>query len=311
MYPEKVKTVFKQISNDVYNQFKILINNRDIIKKDLIPLSLLFCKSSNFGKVKVFYDINSNPKFEKNENLFNFLKNTFILSILTEIFLLNNIGEIHVNIDNNEILTITENLANKFINSFFKDKSSLTNEEYLKKFRIATKEFGWIFNQNGIKKSINKDEKFTFKMYNNLNGVESDLKNLKDDLFNILNDKYIISQEDFNEIFNENKETNKKEIEEDFYIAHDSTNGLGEFNVGFNDSKVKNKNIENNNVINEDFYIAHDSTNGLGGFNVDFYENDINDKNIENNDNIDNNNIINEDFYIEHDSTNGLNAYDE
>ena len=130
-FPEKVKNVFKKISNDVYNKFKILIN-REITKKDLIPLGLLFCKSSNFGKVKIFYDINSSPNFEKNENLFNFLKNMFILSILTENFLLINVGEKHINIDNNEILTIAENLSNKFLNDFFKNKNVLTNEEYKK-----------------------------------------------------------------------------------------------------------------------------------------------------------------------------------
>jgi hypothetical protein len=165
MYPEKVKNVFKIISKDVFNQFKILIN-RDVVKKDLIPLGLLFCKSSNFGKVKILHDINASPKFEKNENLFNFLKNMFILSILTENFLLNNVGEKHVNIDNNEILTISENLSNKFLNDFFKNQNTLTNEEFLKKFKIKTNEFGWIFNPNGIKKSMNKEEKF--KMVNKM-----------------------------------------------------------------------------------------------------------------------------------------------
>lgn len=258
MYPEKVKNVFKIISKDVYDQFKILIN-RDVVKRDLIPLGLLFCKSSNFGKVKILYDINASPKFEKNENLFNFLKNMFILSILTENFLLNNVGEKHVNIDNNEILTISENLSNKFLNDFFKNKNTLTNEEYLKKFKIKTNEFGWIFNPNGIKKSINKEEKFAFKMYNNLNILENDIKNIKNDLNDILKDK-----DNFFENVNEFDNNNNKIEQEDFYLVHDSTNGIGEYDVEFYENK-KNKNQNNNNniEINEDLYVVHDSTNGL------------------------------------------------
>jgi hypothetical protein len=254
MFPEKVKNTFKKISNDVYNKFNVLIN-RNVLKKDLIPLGLLFCKSSNLGKVKIFYDINSSPNFEKNENLFNFLKNMFILSILTENFLLINVGEKHFNIDNNEILTIAENLSNKFLNDFFKNKNVLTNEEYLKKFKIKTNEFGWIFNPNGIKKSINKDEKFAFKMFNNLNALENDLKGVKNDLNDILKDDYL---EDSNE-------NNNKEIKnEDFYLVHDSTNAIFEFDADFNENETENKNINNNNNINnEDFYLEHDSTNGL------------------------------------------------
>ena len=262
MYPEKVKNVFKIISKDVYNQFKILIN-RDVVKKDLIPLGLLFCKSSNFGKVKILYDINASPNFEKNENLFNFLKNMFILSILTENFLLNNVGEKHVNIDNNEILTISENLSNKFLNDFFKNKNILTNEEYLKKFKIKTNEFGWIFNPNGIKKNIDKDEKFTFKMVNNLNVLENDLKDIKNDLNDILKDNLL---ENTNEFDNNNNNINEKE---DFYLVHDSTNGIGDYDVDFYDNEKNIKNTENNNdnnENNEDLYVVHDSTNGLSDF---------------------------------------------
>ena len=181
----------------------------------------------------------------------------FILSILTENFLLINVGEKHINIDNNEILTIAENLSNKFLNDFFKNKNVLTNEEYLKKFKIKTNEFGWIFNPNGIKKSINKDEKFAFKMFNNLNALENDLKGVKNDLNDILKDDYLINQEDSNE--NNNNIKN-----EDFYLVHDSTNAIFEFDADFNENETENKNIiNNNNINNEDFYLEHDSTNGL------------------------------------------------
>ena len=177
----------------------------------------------------------------------------FILSILTENFLLINVGEKHINIDNNEILTIAENLSNKFLNDFFKNKNVLTNEEYLKKFKIKTNEFGWIFNPNGIKKSINKDEKFAFKMFNNLNALENDLKGVKNDLNDILKDDYLINQEDSNE--NNNNIKN-----EDFYLVHDSTNGIFEFDADFNENETKKI---DNNIKNEDFYLEHDSTNGL------------------------------------------------
>ena len=260
MYPEKVKNVFKIISKDVFNQFKILIN-RDVVKKDLIPLGLLFCKSSNFGKVKILHDINASPKFEKNENLFNFLKNMFILSILTENFLLNNVGEKHVNIDNNEILTISENLSNKFLNDFFKNQNTLTNEEFLKKFKIKTNEFGWIFNPNGIKKSMNKEEKF--KMVNKMNVLENDLKDIKNEMNDILKEKENLIENEFDS----NKINNNNNIkEEDFYLVHDSTNGIGDFDVDFSENEPKENdenNSDDNNEINEDLYVVHDSTNGV------------------------------------------------
>ena len=50
-----------------------------------------------------------------------------------------------------------QNLLNKFNESFFEDKESLTYDEYKNKFKNKENGFGWIFNSKGIRFMLEKN----------------------------------------------------------------------------------------------------------------------------------------------------------
>jgi hypothetical protein len=192
----------------LFEKYKILKNN-NIVKKDIIPLGLIFCRSSNKGKIQILYDLNSNPNFEKNDILFQFLKNIFLLCLIAEYSTKKSFDEKFSEEDNNEIIKISEDLANKFLSEFFKDKNEIDYKDFEKKFKIKTNDFGWIFNPNGIRNKIK-----------NIKNLKNDLTNLtikENDI--ILNNDIIINDEDIKikknviieDIKEETKNDNKNE----------------------------------------------------------------------------------------------------
>ena len=209
MFSENIQKKFIQISNMLFEKYKILKNN-NIVKKDLIPLGLMFCKSSNKGKIQILYDLNSNPNFEKNDILFKFLKNIFLLCLIAEYSTKKSFDEKFSEEDNNEIIKISEDLANKFITEFFKDKNVIENKDFEKKFKIKTNDVGWIFNPNGIRNKINKIKKLKNDL-TNLTTKENDIILNNDIIINddIKNKKNVIIEDIKEETKNDNKNEKK------------------------------------------------------------------------------------------------------
>ena len=132
-------------------------------------MGMLFCLSTNIGKIKLLFDLfaNEEKKFTKSEELNEFLLTMFICSSYALVNSLYKLGKNHDDINkisNDEMAKLlnaselkdNQNLLEKFNETFFEDKESLTYDEFKNKFKNKEKGFGWIFSSKGIRFMLEK-----------------------------------------------------------------------------------------------------------------------------------------------------------
>ena len=173
---ENLQSSFIDNFREIYKCLELKLNQHfnekksdRIKKKHILAIAMLFCISSNIGKIKLLFDLFSNDekKFVKSENLDEFLLTMFLSSSYALINSRYKLGKNHDDIEklgNDEMTKIlnvcelkdNQNLLKKFNELFFEEKESLTYEEYKKKFKNKDKGFGWIFNPKGIRFMMEK-----------------------------------------------------------------------------------------------------------------------------------------------------------
>ena len=166
---DNFREIFKCLElklNQNYNEKKY---NR-ITKKHILAMGMLFCLSTNIGKIKLLFDLfaNEEKKFTKSEELNEFLLTMFICSSYALVNSLYKLGKNHDDINklsNEEMAQLLnaselkdiQNLLSKFNESFFEDKESLTYDEFKNKFKNKENGFGWIFSSKGIRFMLEKN----------------------------------------------------------------------------------------------------------------------------------------------------------
>ena len=130
---------------------------------------MIFCLSTNIGKIKLLFDLfaDEEKKFKKSEELNEFLLTMFISASYALVNSLYKLGKNHDDINkisNDEMAKLlnaselkdNQNLLEKFNETFFEDKESLTYDEFKNKFKNKEKGFGWIFSSKGIRFMLEK-----------------------------------------------------------------------------------------------------------------------------------------------------------
>ena len=165
---DNFREIFKCLElklNQNYNEKK-----RDRMKKKhILALGMIFCLSTNIGKIKLLFDLfaDEEKKFKKSEELNEFLLTMFISASYALVNSLYKLGKNHDDINkisNDEMVKLlnaselkdNQNLLEKFNETFFEDKESLTYDEFKNKFKNKEKGFGWIFSSKGIRFMLEK-----------------------------------------------------------------------------------------------------------------------------------------------------------
>ena len=172
-FNEKNVCLFKQIYMNIFRTLQFKLNkelNEDAIRKiNLIPIGLLYCKSTNIDRVKLFFDLfkNEDEKFCKSELLNDYLLSNFLISSYCILKVRKDLGDNdqfgHFKMENiAEIVkyckfTDCQNLV-KFFNDNFFDEEELTWIEFKRKFntKIKNHSFCWIFSTRGIRNYLEK-----------------------------------------------------------------------------------------------------------------------------------------------------------
>ena len=166
---DNFREIFKCLElklNQNYNEKK-----RDRMKKKhILALGMIFCLSTNIGKIKLLFDLfaDEEKKFKKSEELNEFLLTMFISASYALVNSLYKLGKNHDDINkisNDEMAKLlnaselkdNQNLLEKFNETFFEDKESLTYDEFKNKFKNKEKGFGWIFSSKGIRFMLEKN----------------------------------------------------------------------------------------------------------------------------------------------------------
>lgn len=169
------------ISNDVFiNIFKALTeklsqhlnvdNEGAIIKKNIIPIGLLFCHSSNIDKIKLFFDIfaNEEKQFVSSNDLNRFLVCLFLIPSYCMLKARKIVGSNHQKIgalSSTEITEIVqtcelkdiENLMKLTNEQLFNNKSGYDWEEFKTLFKDEKNGYGWMFSPQGIRRQLEEN----------------------------------------------------------------------------------------------------------------------------------------------------------
>ena len=174
---EELTSIFKDV---FINIFKALIDklsqhlNKDIegaiTKRNLIPLGLIFCHSSNIDKIKLFFDIFSNEEkqFISSNELNDFLVCLFLIPSYCILKARKVVGSTHEKIgalNTSEITEIVEtcelkdieNLMKLINEKLFNNKSGYEWEEFKMLFENENSGLGWIFSSQGIRKKLEEN----------------------------------------------------------------------------------------------------------------------------------------------------------
>ena len=166
-------SLFKQIYINIFKTLQYKLNKElkkyEIKKSNIIPIGLLFCKSNNIDKVKLFFDLfkNDNGKFCKSELLDDYLLSNFLISSYCMLKVRKDLGDNEkFRIVRSESIAMIVNYCQfsdcqnlvKYFNDKFFDKEELTWPEFKKKFntKIKNHSFGWIFSSRGIRNYLEK-----------------------------------------------------------------------------------------------------------------------------------------------------------
>ena len=161
-----MREVYNSLVKKLNQHYKENNPNR-ILRRNILGMGILYCLSSNIGKIKILFDIfSSDDKFTKSEELDDFLLTLFILSsyaiIAARIKVAKSSNKFKP-LSNDELreaigtseLADCENLLQFFNQNFF-DKEDFTYEEFKDKFNDQNNGFGWIFIPQGIRLMLEK-----------------------------------------------------------------------------------------------------------------------------------------------------------
>ena len=164
-----MREVYNSLVKKLNQHYKENNPNR-ILRRNILGMGILYCLSSNIGKIKILFDIfSSDDKFTKSEELDDFLITLFILSsyaiIAARIKVAKSSNKFKP-LSNDELreaigtseLADCENLLQFFNQNFF-DKEDFTYEEFKDKFNDQNNGFGWIFIPQGIRLMLEKHNK--------------------------------------------------------------------------------------------------------------------------------------------------------
>ena len=140
---------------------------KSLKKLVIISIGLLFCKSSNRSKVNFFFNLflNENGRFEKSQDLEDFLFFLFIIPSTCSLRVVKKLGDRYekiTKIDDESYLKLLDafeikdilRLKDIFIKNFFLGGKTLTKTEF--EFKFVNEDFGWIFSTNGIRENLEK-----------------------------------------------------------------------------------------------------------------------------------------------------------
>lgn len=166
------ETIFKEMFMELFKSLKLKFKqnykdeNKNITKRDLICLGILFCKASNIKKIKLFFDIFKNEKeqFVPSEELEEYLLSSFLISSYCLISARKRLSQTNPTIPEfsfNELKILLENsqledcqsLVKYFNHNFFFHKKTFSWNEFKQKFK-GDNNFGWIFSTKGIRKKL-------------------------------------------------------------------------------------------------------------------------------------------------------------
>jgi len=156
-----MREVYNSLVKKINQHYKENNPNR-ILRRNILGMGILYCLSSNIGKIKILFDIfSSDDKFTKSEELDDFLLTLFILSsyaiIAARIKVAKSSNKFKP-LSNDELkeainvseLGDCEKLLEVFNEKFF-NKESFNYEEFKEKFVDQNNGFGWIFCPQGIR----------------------------------------------------------------------------------------------------------------------------------------------------------------
>ena len=130
-------------------------------------MGLLFCKSSNIGKLKLLFDILSDDKkqFTKSEAIDELIMSLFLISSYCMITARVKIGKNNSKLPElskeelKQAINVSELKDNQallkyFNESFFAEKTSYSFEEFKAKFEDKESGYGWLLSSKGNRKML-------------------------------------------------------------------------------------------------------------------------------------------------------------
>ena len=172
-FNDETISLFKQIFISISKSLKLKLSqnnqNNNVLKKlNLLPIGLLFCKSSNIDKIKLFFDLfkNDDDLFCKSDLLDEYLLSNFLISSYCVLKARKDFGGIYgiEPLDIKDVKNMVQycelsdcsSLVKYFDDNFF-DKELLNWSEFKDKFKRdrkingRTDSFAWIFSTEGVR----------------------------------------------------------------------------------------------------------------------------------------------------------------
>lgn len=174
---DEKKQIFSEYNQSLFNtltlKMKQGLNQSFIItKKNVLPLGMLYCPSTNVGKMRLLFDLfkNEDEEFIQSQDLDEYLLSTFLLASISNLTAKNKLAKHFKSvgaIDLNELtsyvnvseLKDNQNLVKFFNDNFFKEKKKFNWEEFKKMFGSSDKisNFAWIFSAPGIRQKLEEN----------------------------------------------------------------------------------------------------------------------------------------------------------
>ena len=165
------ETTFKEMCLELFKSLKTKLKenygeDKKVTKRDLICLGILFCKTNNINKIKIFFDLFKNEKeiFIQSNELNEYLLSSFLISSFCLISAKKKLSQTNPTIPEfslEEIQSLLQNanlehcinLVNYFNKNFFNKNIFYRWDQFKQKFEDENG-FGWIFSSKGIRQKL-------------------------------------------------------------------------------------------------------------------------------------------------------------
>lgn len=165
------ETTFKEMCLELFKSLKTKLKenygeDKKVTKRDLICLGILFCKTNNINKIKIFFDLFKNEKeiFIQSNELNEYLLSSFLISSFCLISAKKKLSQTNPTIPEfslEEIQSLLQNanledcinLVNYFNKNFFNKNIFYRWDQFIQKFEDENG-FGWIFSSKGIRQKL-------------------------------------------------------------------------------------------------------------------------------------------------------------
>ena len=162
---------FKEMCLELFKSLKTKLKenygeDKKVTKRDLICLGILFCKTNNINKIKIFFDLFKNEKeiFIQSNELNEYLLSSFLISSFCLISAKKKLSQTNPTIPEfslEEIQSLLQNanledcinLVNYFNKNFFNKNIFYRWDQFKQKFEDENG-FGWIFSSKGIRQKL-------------------------------------------------------------------------------------------------------------------------------------------------------------